>query len=765
MGRLVRETDGMENTTTHYIFDEEEGALKGTLKYMHHRTIEGQAIQYLSYAYDGFARLVRTTEQRPSGTYITDLEYDECSRISTTTYPTGVSIKNEYGNGYLRRILDADGHVLWKTNGINAYGQLTDAMLGNGTTTHRAYKEDMHYLDSIVTSNNLQNLSYSYDKFGNLASRKDNLRNLEETFQYDKMNRLTDICLGNTHSQIVYDALSRMTSKQADGQTVFANADFTGVPGQPVRPHAMKSAATADGVFPTASQTITYTSFDKVKSIGEDGKGLVYTYGYDHQRIRAFEAFSDHTVNKDYVGVCEYITEDHGAGGATFKTLTYLVGPYGVFAVVEKQNNEESIHYILKDHLGSWTTITDSEGNVEQELSFDAWGNLRNPDAWTGAPTETPLFDRGYTGHEHLYDFGLINMNGRMYDPLMSSFLSVDRYVQSPENSQNFNRYAYCLNNPLKYTDPSGWVMQGALMGNPSQGVVDYTSVFMEPVHGISDFNNAYYKTNMAIYGNMDGPCGRGLFASGGMGCEAAYQAAMDHYSSASPGMVWSIVHLINNYDNNPSTLNRRDLIDAGVINYMYRTWWTAEGKGGYQYSFELKHGTYRYGNDNYNFGYKGASDIIIRWCDLSKNVTSRNDLGKANMFAQVCGVPMGAISEGFEMAAKSYHGVPLSKAFSGLSKAQYVSALTKEGNVLMKTTKALGVVGAGISSYVSLYNMVYYYSNGGTGNEVWMKTSLDVGMIALGVFGGPIGLAVSIGYLVLDLSTDGFGVSYQIKP
>ena len=44
----------------------------------------------------------------------------------------------------------------------------------------------------------------------------------------------------------------------------------------------------------------------------------------------------------------------------------------------------------------------------------------------------------------------------RMYDPVMSSFLSVDNYVQSPENSQNFNRYAYCLNNPLKYTDPSG---------------------------------------------------------------------------------------------------------------------------------------------------------------------------------------------------------------------------------------------------------------------------------------------------------------------
>lgn len=62
-------------------------------------------------------------------------------------------------------------------------------------------------LSNIVTSNNLQNLSYEYDKFGNLASRKDNLRNQEETFHYDKMNRLTDIYLGTTHSQIVYDPL------------------------------------------------------------------------------------------------------------------------------------------------------------------------------------------------------------------------------------------------------------------------------------------------------------------------------------------------------------------------------------------------------------------------------------------------------------------------------------------------------------------------------------------------------------------------------
>lgn len=120
-------------------------------------------------------------------------------------------------------------------------------------------------------------------------------------------------------------------------------------------------------------------------------------------------------------------------------------------------DGKHTLHYILKDHLGSWTTITDSNGDVEQELSFDAWGNLRDPETWCVDASITPMFDRGYTGHEHLYGFGLINMNGRMYDPVMSSFLSVDRYVQEPENSQGFNRYAYCMYNPLKYIDPSGW--------------------------------------------------------------------------------------------------------------------------------------------------------------------------------------------------------------------------------------------------------------------------------------------------------------------
>ncbi|MDP3915640.1 MAG: RHS repeat-associated core domain-containing protein [Bacteroidota bacterium] len=88
----------------------------------------------------------------------------------------------------------------------------------------------------------------------------------------------------------------------------------------------------------------------------------------------------------------------------------------------------------------------------------DREGRRRDKDDWTYTLTSEPaLFaDRGFTGHEYLEDFKLYNMNGRMYDPVVGRFLNVDPYVQDPGNTQSYNRYSYCLNNPLKYIDPSG---------------------------------------------------------------------------------------------------------------------------------------------------------------------------------------------------------------------------------------------------------------------------------------------------------------------
>ena len=103
---------------------------------------------------------------------------------------------------------------------------------------------------------------------------------------------------------------------------------------------------------------------------------------------------------------------------------------------------------------GSLTAISDATGNLVESLSYDPWGRRRNPDNWNDYNVTSTLFDRGFTGHEHLTQFGLINMNGRVYDPFLARFLSPDPFVQSPDYSQNYNRYSYAFNNPLKYTDP-----------------------------------------------------------------------------------------------------------------------------------------------------------------------------------------------------------------------------------------------------------------------------------------------------------------------
>ena len=86
-------------------------------------------------------------------------------------------------------------------------------------------------------------------------------------------------------------------------------------------------------------------------------------------------------------------------------------------------------------------------------------------------------------GHEMLNEFNLINMNGRVYDSVLGRFLSPDKYVQEGDNSQNYNSYSYCLNNPLKYADPSGNVFvlddfiaitaMGAMMGAMNAAMSD----------------------------------------------------------------------------------------------------------------------------------------------------------------------------------------------------------------------------------------------------------------------------------------------------
>ena len=141
----------------------------------------------------------------------------------------------------------------------------------------------------------------------------------------------------------------------------------------------------------------------------------------------------------------------------TSRRLDYIYAEGQVVAVHVNEGGYENLYYVLTDHLGSWEKVLDGNKNTVQQTHFDPWGNRMSFTAWNTRQTRTSFtFDRGFTGHEHMMAFGLVNMNGRVYDPVTSTFLSVDNFVQDPSSTQSFIRYAYCMNNPLKYTDPDG---------------------------------------------------------------------------------------------------------------------------------------------------------------------------------------------------------------------------------------------------------------------------------------------------------------------
>ena len=95
------------------------------------------------------------------------------------------------------------------------------------------------------------------------------------------------------------------------------------------------------------------------------------------------------------------------------------------------------MYYITTDYLGSIAEITDETGNMLQRIQYNPWG--KRTIAYSAPAYTDFILDRGFTGHEHLDMFQLINMNGRLYDYDLGVMLSPDNHVQVPDFSQNFN--------------------------------------------------------------------------------------------------------------------------------------------------------------------------------------------------------------------------------------------------------------------------------------------------------------------------------------
>lgn len=464
-GRIISQTTPDTHTT--YTYDNTENLLLSAV------SDNGTALRY---TYDAYGRMKIQREEAVDGKWL-QKEY----AYTTDGLPASISYSSQEGtlttelltyvNGYLTEVRLADGTLVYRHDEENALGQLTKLSTGEMQRDYEFNEWGLPARRTITRADKGVVFDHSYTfnvENNNLISRTDETRGLTETFGYDFLNRLSTY----GSQQVTYDNSGNILSKDDAGELAYTH---------PNRPYAVTGFDPAAGKQAITGLNITYTAGQRPSVLTQGTKRVALTYNANHDRIR-MQVSDDNTeaLTRYYLGR-NYEQDIDSAG---IQERLYLGGSYyDAPGVLVKQNGQSQVYYIHRDYLGSILQIVDIHGNVVEENSFDAWGCRRNPATQTVYANGTApklMLGRGYTGHEHLAFFGLINMNARLYDPILGRFLSPDPYVQSPDFTQAFNRYSYCMNSPLCYVDENGefwWIIAAAVIGGAINVATHWDSI------------------------------------------------------------------------------------------------------------------------------------------------------------------------------------------------------------------------------------------------------------------------------------------------
>ena len=469
-------------------------------------------VHQLNYSYDQKNRMIERDESHlyaigaSSQHYSTFYHYDEnYNRLKQVNYMNDLGVHSIYTSyGALQNQFevsassDTDQELLFNLK-WNLQGQVVDRSKSDGTifSNNRYYAgtgqmaEQWHTGLSTTQQWTTQGqlLTYGYDAWGNLTNRGLSERNsglevygVTETLDYDKLHRLTFV--SNTvanNKSYKYDVLGNLIHK-SDFNSTGNDSEY----GINAGPNAISRATLRNGggiieyaydqrgnrnqdmIGGLNQVNYDYDGHDlMIKSVKVgSGDSIYFRYGVDNQRYYKHDTINNEVTlygGKDYERI-------YNSSGQWMESKFYITD---YLTISRRPNQDYDYHYVQKDRLGSTTQILNQDGNRIHAVSYDAFGKPRNGD-WTDKDTNAvftarldftnpspntsiDISKRGFTDHEHLDDWQLIHMNGRMFDFNNGRFVSVDPFIQNPSNSQSLNPYTYIFNNPLSGVDPSGY--------------------------------------------------------------------------------------------------------------------------------------------------------------------------------------------------------------------------------------------------------------------------------------------------------------------
>ena len=426
----------------------------------------------------------------------------------------------------------------WRALAQDPVGRVVSERTGDGWRTQRRYHTGNGYLQEIKSDfedfDGIRHLIYHYDETDNLLVRTNVAQQISEYFAYDDLDRLvTSIVIAdsdhddyNKLDAYAYDELGNLVFKSDVGDYEYGSGGSL--------PHAAVQAGEDSYAYDESGNlvygprlTAEWFSFGKPAFL-EAGDGAWLEFEYDANGDRLLKRSSSGDVTSYLGKFYERVLKVDGS----VEHLYYIHAGDRLVAIRrDRQGNghvSRKLFYLHQDALGSVDMVADESGGVVDRLSYTPFGEHRSGDWRSGDVPMRRVTDRGFAGHEHLEEVGLVHMNGRIYDPRTGRFLSPDPYISLPLSTQSYNRYSYALNNPMKFTDPSGFFLKRIFKGI-KRAVKGLTGFAKRNFQTIASIAAGYYIGAWATHSFVNSAVSKLVWSPGGM-WSGAYMGA---YNSA----------------------------------------------------------------------------------------------------------------------------------------------------------------------------------------------------------------------------------------
>ncbi len=173
-------------------------------------------------------------------------------------------------------------------------------------------------------------------------------------------------------------------------------------------------------------------------------------YRYNDQGVRVSKETNTHQY--------EYIVDGYLVLVEIIDGTSYIYYTYDVDGTLISMNYQGVEYYYMSNFQGDIIGMIDGSGNIVVKYSYDAWGNIVYQ--WTSVTNLDHINPYRYRGYRYDVETNLYYLNARYYDPSIARFISADDVSHvADDQASSINLYAYSLNNPVMYTDSTGYII------------------------------------------------------------------------------------------------------------------------------------------------------------------------------------------------------------------------------------------------------------------------------------------------------------------